>query len=93
MKIQITSSGIFLIREDGDKKLYKETSVTFHMRRLLNERDGGGWRRFNPSRYGLTSCTSGVRNITRDTWYWHGSYAIEAAHETYNDGTVFFDKA
>ena len=49
MKIKTDKYGCTLIREPGDKRISHESTVMHHMRRLLNERDGGGWTRFYPA--------------------------------------------
>lgn len=91
MKIETTGTGIRLIRDPGDKALSHESTVTHHIRRLLNERDGGGWTRFYPDRHGLTSCKQGVRR--RGDAYWHSAYQIESAHKAFNAGVVVYRKA
>lgn len=40
MRIETDSNGVTLIREPGDKRLGKESTVTFWIRNLLNARDG-----------------------------------------------------
>lgn len=92
MKIVESINGITLVRETGDKALSHETNVVHHMRRLLNERDGGGWVRCWPHKLGLTSCTQGVANWSAGVLYWHANYMIEMAHKAYNAGQVFFLK-
>ena len=89
MRIETTNFGIVLIREQGDKALSHESTATHHIRRLLNERDGGGWKRFYPNRHGLTDCRQGVRNGNK--LYWFSRYQIEEAHKAFNSGKVFFD--
>ncbi len=97
MKLEITNSGITLLREPGDKRIGKESTVTYHMRNLLNEHDGrttdsyGAWRRFYPDRVGLTSCRQGVWNPKTKVAYWHERYQIEDAAEQFNKhGRVFY---
>ena len=90
MHIETSVNGITLHRDAGDKALSHEHDVTHHLRRLLNERDGGGWTRFWPDCHGLTSCRQGVRNIKTELWYWHERYQIEAAHKAFNEGSVFY---
>jgi hypothetical protein len=105
MKIKTNNSGITLIREPGDARIGKESTVTHHMRRLLNARDGrqtddhkaGTWRRFNPSKVGLTSCREGLHNAREgpaEIVYWHERYAVENAAEEFNKtGHVFYMRA
>jgi len=94
MKIARTKSGVYLQREPGDPKLYKESTVTFHLRNLLRELDGSGdWRRFYPNRCGLTDCRQGVCNSRTGEAYWHALYVVELAHEAYNAGEVFYARA
>lgn len=94
MKIKESASGIMLIREPGDRAISKESTVTHHIRRLLNlqERDGK-WTRFYPDREGMTSCRQGVWNKKRKIYYWHGQYQIESASQEFNlRRCVFFLK-
>ena len=80
-----------LIREEGDKAISKESTVTHHFRRLLNERDGAGvWVRCYPNKIGLTDSRQGVRNTRSGTIYWHERYQVEAAHKAFNSGAVFY---
>ena len=88
MRIVTNETGIVLFREHGDKALSHESSVTHHMRRLLNARDGGGWVRFWPDREGMTDCRQGVCNRRKRVYYWHERYAVEAAHKAFNAGAV-----
>ncbi len=106
MRIETNLSGILLIREPGDARISHESTVTHHIRRLLNERDGrrtddrkrGTWRRFYPDRVGLTGCRQGVWNGIDDedrggVAYWHERYAIENAAEEFNKaGRVFYQR-
>lgn len=95
MKIKQSENGIELIREPGDKTLSKESSVTHHLRRLLNEVGERRWVRFYPHQYGLTACTQGLRTADKggEIIYWHERYQIEAAHKAFNSGSVFYLKA
>ena len=91
MKIKTTKAGITLYREPLDKRISHDSTVTHHMRRLLNERDGRGWTRFYPDREGLGKCRQGVRNIKKGIWYWHERYTDEDAAKTFNGlGEVFY---
>ena len=105
MHIETSNSGITLHRDAGDKRISHESTVTHHLRRLLNERDGertgerrvGTWRRFRPDKVGLTSSRQGVYNGRKGAGaiaYWHERYAIEDAAEEFNKtGHVFYLKA
>lgn len=88
MRIETTGHGITLIREPGDKALSHESTVTHQLRRLLNERDNGGWKRYRPNRHGLTDSRQGV--IRENRIYWHSRYETELAHKAFNAGKVFF---
>jgi len=94
MKIKQGTNGIELIREPGDKALSKESTVTHHLRRLLNEAGLRRWVRFYPHQYGLTACTQGLRTAAakggNEIIYWHERYQIEAAHKAFNSGSVFY---
>lgn len=95
--IETNKGGVTLIREAGDKRIGKESTVVYHMRNLLNQRDGlaadtrKSWKRFNPSNRGLTACRLGVWNPAQEIAYWHERYAIENAAEEFNKaGRVWF---
>jgi len=92
MKINETANGIELIRENGDKSLSHESNVTYHIRRLLNEKNNNQWVRCWPHKIGLTACEQGVRNKKTEVIYWHDRYALEAAHKAFNSGSVFYSK-
>ena len=92
MRIKRYRNGIELIREKGDKAISHESTVTHHIRQLLNARDKvGRWTRFYPCRVSLTDCRQGVRR--GNVCYWHERYAVEAAHRAFNSGRVFYLKA
>jgi hypothetical protein len=94
MNILFTFDGVRLGRDNGDKPIRKESTVTHHLRRILNERDGlGVWQRFYPNRHGLTACLQGIRNTRTGEVYWHERYQIEDAHKAFNAGQVFYLKA
>lgn len=94
MKIKIHAAGLSLICETGDKPIYKESTVTHHIRRLLNERDGANaWVRWWPNKIGLTDCKQGVkcnRGPCKGEAYWHERYQIESASKAFNNGKVFY---
>jgi len=94
MKIKQGTNGIELIREPGDKALSKESTVTHHLRRLLNEAGLRRWVRFYPhkSEGCLTDCHQAVRTADKggEIIYWHERYQIEAAHKAFNSGKVFY---
>lgn len=91
MRIEAGNGGCTLYRESGDKRISHESTVTHHMRRLLNERDGGGWTRFYPDRVGLTSRRQGVQNKKTGVMYWHERYAIENAAQEFNKfGSIYY---
>jgi len=87
-------NGIRLGRDFGDKPIRKESTVTYHLCRILNSSgDKGRWVRCYPNRMGLTDSRQGVRNTVTQEVYWHERYQIEAAHKAFNNGSVFFNKA
>lgn len=92
MRVSLTANGCTLTREPGDKALSHESNTAFHMRRLLNDGAGMDFKRFNPSRYGLTSCKVGIRSQRLGIVLWHDRYAIEEAHKEFNAGSVFFSR-
>lgn len=94
MKLQVCVNGIILHRDVEDKAISHESTVTHHLRRLLNQRDGGGWTRCYPDTMGLTGCRQGVQNRRKGIIYWHERYAIEAAHQRFNrECGVFYQAA
>ena len=94
MRITSGPGGVTLHREPSDKRICKESTVTHHIRRLLNTRDGGGWTRFYPRKVGLTSCSQGVQNRKKELAYWHERYAVENAAQEFNrTGYVFYEAA
>lgn len=97
MRIVVYKTGVSLLREDGDKALSHESTVTHHIRRLLREREDvvvpkGRWVRFDPSKVGLTSCKQGVINNKTGVCYWHERYQLEDAHKAFNSGAVFYGR-
>lgn len=92
MKITLTPYGVTLRREPGDKALSHESTVTHHIRRLLRVQTGANYVRFYPCKEGLTSCREGVIDRKSGVCYWHGNYAIEAAHKAFNAGEVTFNR-
>ena len=94
MNMLFTNSGVRIGRDNGDKAISKESTVTHHLRRMLNASDGlSRWVRCYPDKMGLTSCRQGVRNTVTGEVYWHANYQIEAAHKAFNGGDVFYHKA
>lgn len=83
MKVTIGIGGATLHREQGDKRIGKESTVVFHMRNLLNAQ-GYNFVRIRPENYGLTSCPSGLADHKRGIMLWHERYAIENAAEEFN---------
>lgn len=91
MRVELNASGCTLIREDGDKRISHESTVGYHMKRLLNAR---GWKfvRMNPSRHGLTGCKVGMIDRKRDVALWHERHQIENAATEFNRGSVWFQR-
>lgn len=83
MKVTIGKGGATLHREQGGKRIGKESTVVFHMRNLLNAQ-GYNFVRIRPDKYGLTSCPSGLADWKRGIILWHERYAIEDAAEEFN---------
>jgi hypothetical protein len=93
MRTEMTNSGCTLIREDGDPKLYHESTVGYHMKKLLNALPiGYKFVRMNPTRHGLTSCKVGLIDHGAGIVLWHERYAIENAATEFNRGKVFFQR-
>ena len=93
MNFTILDGGVRLGRDKGDKALSHESTVTHHIRRMLNADGLGRWVRFYPDRVGLTACRQGVRNKKTGEMYWHANYQIEEAHKEFNEGAVYYHKA
>ena len=93
MKLVRFRHGLWLVREN-DCRIYHESTITHHIRRLLNLRcRKGRWVRCRPDRIGLTVCKQGVANWEQGVVYWHGAYAVEDAAQKFNAGKVFFNAA
>lgn len=92
MRIELGKSYCKLIREDGDKAISHESTVGYHMKRLLNAQ-GHRFVRMNPNKGGLTGCTLGLIEHKTDVGLWHERYAVEAAHVAFNrNGEVTFQR-
>lgn len=91
MKANLTGYGCTLIRESEDKRIAKESTVGYHMRKLLNSQ-GYSFVRLNPSKHGLTSCTVGMFDRKNGILLWHERYQVEDAAQAFNQGNVFFQR-
>ena len=95
MNFLFTSNGLSIGRDNGDKPIRKESTVIY--RALLDLNAGNHtrhrWARCYPYRHGLTGCRIGMRHTKTGEIYWHGNYQIEAAHEAWNAGGLFLNKA
>ena len=92
MKIKLTIGGCTLTREDGDKRLNKESAVVTAMIKLLNAK-GYNFKRSNPSKHGMTGCTSGLYDKNKNIYIWHGNYAVQFANEEFNKyKKIFFNR-
>ena len=92
MKVELTQAGCTLIREPGDKRISHESTVGYHMKRLLNAQ-GHRFVRIYPDQHGLTSCRLGLADRKAGLWLWHERYAIENAATEFNRGKVFLMRA
>jgi hypothetical protein len=92
MNFVFTQNGIRIGRDSTDKKCRTETEVIYRVTKNIPNA-----HRFNPSRYGLTSSKIGFYigfSIRKSKeLYWHGDYAIELAHDAFNNGSLFLNKA
>jgi hypothetical protein len=80
MKVTISQAGCTLTREPGDPRLYHESTVGYHMKKLLNALPiAYKFVRMNPSRHGLTACNVGLIDHGAGIILWHERYAIENA--------------
>jgi hypothetical protein len=92
VKIKLTNSGCTLYREDGDKRLTTENSVTHAIKTLLIAAGIPAARMRED--VGLTSCTQTLRLKTLKATLWHERYQIEDAAARFNtDGEVFYQRA
>ena len=91
MRIELTKSYCTLQREKGDKAISHESTAAYHMKCLLNAQ-GHRFVRMNPSKHGLTGCTTGLIDRKADVGLWHERYAIESAHIAFNQGSVTFQR-
>lgn len=91
MKATIGIGGATLHREDEDKRLGKESSVAFELRKLLNSQ---GWHfvNYRGIRHEMTSCKLGLIDHKAKVILWHERYAVEAAHQAFNQGSVFLQR-
>ena len=91
MRIDVSICGAYLYREPGDRPMRRESEVATAARDLLNAFAGRArWRRFDPSRTGMTSCRFGVWD--GKTVYWHERCQVEDAAKAFNAGVVFLRK-
>jgi hypothetical protein len=89
MRVNLTEFGCGLYREPGDKRISHESTVGYHMKRLLNAQ-GYHFVRFYPDRHGLTSCRLGLIDRKANIILWHESYQVENAAAMFNAGHVTF---
>ena len=91
MRVKMTQAGCLLVKELGDPKLHHESTVGYHMKKLLNMLPiGYKFVRMNPSKHGLTSCKLGLIDHEAGIILWHERYAVENAATEFNSGGVFF---
>ncbi len=88
MKATITASGATLYRETGDKRLSKKSTVGFELKKLLNAQ---GWNfvQYRGIKNEMTSCKLGLIDHKAGVILWHERYAVEMAHQAFNEGYVF----
>lgn len=87
MKATIGPGGATLHRQEGDPRLYKESTCAFHLRNLLNSQ-GYHFKRYNPSRENMTDCKIGLIDRKARIILWHEAYQVELAHEAFNNGAL-----
>lgn len=87
MRAILTPTTAILYREPEDPPLYKETLPFYRLKLLLNKQ-GYHFTRYNPSRFHLTSCQLGLRDPKIGILLWHERYQIELAHEAFNSGKL-----
>jgi hypothetical protein len=84
----IGNGGATLTREAGDAKLRKESSVAFHLKKLLSAQ---GWHfvNYRGIRHEMTGCKLGLIDHKAKVILWHERYAVEDAAKAFNAGNVF----
>ena len=87
MYYELNSTYCSLHREKNDPRLYHESTVVFHLKRLLNG-DGYHFTRMNPSKHGLTSCNVGLWDRKAGIVLWHERYAVENAATEFNSEKI-----
>ena len=92
MKVELTGFGCTLTREPGDKRISHESTVGYHMKRLLNAAGGHKFVRMDPRKNGLTDCRVGLWDKANGIMLWHERYQIEDAAKAFNAGEVFFQR-
>lgn len=93
MNFAFTDTHLRIGRDATDKRVPKESTVVFRILEALNSGETKRiWVRFFPYRHGLTCSKIGIRNTKTGEVYWHGNYAIEAAHKAFNDGELILNK-
>ena len=91
MQAKLTQAGCTLIREKGDKRISHESTVSYHMKLLLNAQ-GYKFVRMRPDKHGLTACRLGLIDHKHSIALWHERYAIENAATEFNHGKVWFQR-
>lgn len=88
MLATIGSGGATLHKEAGDAKLRKESSVAFHLKKLLNAQ---GWHfvNYRGIRNEMTGCKLGLIDRKAGVILWHERYSVEDAAQAFNRGKVF----
>jgi len=91
MKATLTENGCTLTRQPGDNRIAHESTVGYHMKKLLNAQ-GYKFVRMYPDKHGLTGCKLGLIDRKAKIALWHERYAIENAATEFNHGSVFFQR-
>jgi hypothetical protein len=91
MKAKLTKGGCTLVREPDDKRISHESTVGYHMKKLLNSQ-GHKFVRMYPNKHGLTACRLGLIEHKTGIVLWHERYAIENAATEFNRGEVYLQR-
>ena len=88
MTYELHETYCILRRDPGDPRLYHESTVGYHLKRLLNEDGQYHFVRMNPSKHGLTGCQLGLVDRKANIILLHANYAVENAATEFNHGEV-----
>lgn len=88
MHATIGIGGATLHKDASDANLRKESSVAFHLKKLLNA-DGWHFMNYRGIRNEMTGCRLALIDRKAGVILWHERYAVENAAQAFNRGKVF----